>query len=149
MKKLLFISTCLLMASISHGKIWRVNNTGAPADFTTAQAAHDGAAAGDTLHFEASAASYGSLSVTKKIIIIGNGYYLGTLISNANPDLQARPVPSTLSTVSFIVGSNGSVMEGMTVSSTVTVISGAANILIRRNNLIGSISLGTCSNVQI
>ena len=54
-------------------KIWRVNNTGVPADFTTAQAAINSVSVvnGDTIHLEASGASYGSMNITKQLVIIG------------------------------------------------------------------------------
>lgn len=151
MKKYLFFFICsfLLMINAS-AKIWRVNNTGVPADFTTAQAAHNSSSVvnGDTLHLEASGASYGTLTLSKQLIIIGNGYLLGTLGANANPDLQANPATSLMSTVLFNTGSNGSVLEGCTLSSTLTVTNGAANIIIRRNRL-ANVTLGLCSNIQV
>jgi hypothetical protein len=151
MKKNLFllISSFLLMVNAS-AKIWRVNNTGVPADFTTAQAAHNSASVlnGDTLHIEASGASYGGLTLTKQLIIIGNGYLLGTLGANANPDLQANPATSLLSSVLFNTGSNGSVLEGVTLSNGLTLTNGVSNIIIRRNRL-ANVTLGLCSNVQV
>ncbi len=151
MKKylLLLISSILLMINAS-AKIWRVNNTGVPADFTTAQTAHNSASVvnGDTLHIEASGASYGSLTITKQLIIIGNGYLLGTLGANANPDLQANPATSLFATVLFNTGSNGSVLEGVSLTSTLTVTNGVSNIIIRRNRL-ANVTLGLCSNVQV
>jgi hypothetical protein len=151
MKKnlLLFISSFLLLLNAS-AKIWRVNNTGVPADFTTAQAANNSASVlnGDTIHLEASGASYGGLSFTKQLIVIGNGYLLGTLGSNANPDLQANPATSLLTTVTFNTGSSGSVLEGVTVSSTLSVVNGVSNIVIRRNRLF-TVSLSISSNIQV
>lgn len=131
-------------------KIWRVNNTGVPADFTSPQTANNSASVlnGDTLHIEASGASYGSLTLNKQLIIIGNGYLLGTLGSNANPDLQANPAGSSFVTVLFNTGSNGSVLEGVTLTSTLTVTNGASNIIIRRNRL-ANVTLGLCSNIQV
>jgi hypothetical protein len=151
MKKifLLLTSSLLLMINAS-AKIWRVNNTGVPADFTTAQTANNSGSVlnGDTLHFEASGASYGGLTLTKQLIIIGNGYLLGTLGANANPDLQANPATSLLSSVTITTGSNGAVLEGLTLSSTLLVTSGVSNIIIRRNRL-ANVTLGLCSNVQV
>lgn len=151
MKKILLLltSSFFLMLNVS-AKIWRVNNTGVPADFTTAQTAHNSASVvnGDTIHLEASGASYGSLTVSKQLIIIGNGYFLGTLGANANPDLQANPVTSLLSGVTFTTGSNGSVLEGCTLSATLLVTNGVSNIIIRRNRL-ANVTLSTCSNIQV
>ncbi len=151
MKKYLLLLLCsiLLMLNTS-AKIWRVNNTGVPADFTSAQAAHNSSSVvnGDTIHLEASGATYGSLTLSKQLIIIGNGYFLGTLGSNANPDLQANPATSLLSSVLFNTGSNGSVLEGCTLSSTLTVTNGVSNIIIRRNRL-ANVTLGLSSNIQV
>ena len=151
MKKNIFllISSFLIVINAS-AKIWRINNTGVPADFTTPQAANNSASVvnGDTLHIEASGASYGSLTVTKQLVIIGNGYLLGTLGSNANPDLQANPSASTLTSVTFNGGSDGSVLQGITTGGTLTIQAGANNIIIRRNRL-AYITLGACSNVKI
>ena len=129
-------------------KIWRVNNTGVPADFTTAQAAHDGAAAGDTLHFEASGASYGAISIAKKLIIIGNGFLLGTLATNANPDLQANPASSGIGALEIKFGGDGTVVEGMTVTGLITFIGGVSNVSIRRNR-VAYIQFGLCNNIQL
>ena len=54
MKKTITLALCLtcFLCFSSFAKIWRVNNTGIPADFTSIQQAHDSSivAAGDTLH---------------------------------------------------------------------------------------------------
>lgn len=152
MKKylLLLVSIFFLMANAS-AKIWRVNNTGVPADFTSLQAAINYASVvnGDTVHLEASGASYGSMNLNKQLIIIGNGYFLGTLGSNANPDLQANPATSLLTgSVIFTTGSNGSVLEGVSVANTLLVTGGASNIIIRRNRL-NTVTLGLCNNIQV
>ena len=78
MKKLfLLLATIMLVRNDSFAKIWRVNNNlGINADFTTLQAAHDGAAAGDTLYLESSPTNYGGLSSSKRLVIIGTGYLL-------------------------------------------------------------------------
>jgi hypothetical protein len=152
MKKylLLLISSFVLLLNNASAKIWRVNNTGVPADFTAAQTANNSASVlnGDTLHIEASGATYGTLNLTKQLIIIGNGYLLGTLGSNANPDLQANPATSLLTNITVNTGSNGSVLEGLTLSSTLLVTNGVSNITIRRNRL-ANVTLGLCSNVQV
>jgi hypothetical protein len=151
MKKNIFIliSSFFLVANAS-AKIWRINNTGVPADFTSPQAAVNSSSVvnGDTLHIEASGANYGTLNLTKQLIIIGNGYLLGTLGANANPDLQANPATSLLGGVTVNTGSNGSVLEGLTLSSTLLITNGVSNIIIRRNRL-ANVTLSLCSNVQV
>lgn len=151
MKKMLV--SLIVMLFIYHSafsKIWRVNNTGVPADFTTAQAAHDGATVGDTLHFEASNATYGSLTMTKRLVIIGNGYFLGSLLANANPDLQANTAVSIISSLVINAGSDNSVIMGMTLNGTTNIgLTGVVtNLLIKRNN-INTVNIVNGNSIQI
>ena len=71
------------------GKIWIVDsNSGSTAkDFTNLKAAHDGAAAGDTLYLIGSPVNYitTKVTLTKRLVIIGPGYFL-----NENPNTQSN-----------------------------------------------------------
>ena len=72
-----FFLAATLFITAAHAKIWRVNNiAGITANFTTVQAAHDGAAAGDTIHLEPSNTSYGNLIMTKKLHIVSTGQFV-------------------------------------------------------------------------
>jgi hypothetical protein len=76
-----YITTCVLLLNTTYAQtIRRVNNnpgvTGVNV-YSSAQAAHDAAAANDIIIIEPSATSYGSLTLTKPLKIYGNGYYLG------------------------------------------------------------------------
>lgn len=119
----------LLVSNSVDAKIWRVNSTpGINADFSTLQAAHNGAASGDTLHLEGSATTYGSLTATKKLIIIGPGYYLGE-----NPGTQAIALTALVNNITFNVGAEGSIVMGCDFrGSSVSVF--CNDIVIRRNN---------------
>lgn len=86
MKKLIVLSLPVLFMFIqsASAKIWRVNNVpGITANFTSAQAAHNGASAGDTIYLESSSNSYGDVIVNKKLVWISLGYFL-----TENPGLQ-------------------------------------------------------------
>jgi hypothetical protein len=110
-------------------KIWRVdNNGGTPGDFTTLQAAHTGAASGDTLYVYGSPISYGSLSLTKKLTIIGPGYFL-----SQNPQTQANPAPAYATSINFNAGSSGSLMTGMQTTSQVVIATNVHHITLKRN----------------
>lgn len=129
MKKLLLLAIVLLCIESSYAKIWRVNNnTGISADFTTLQAAHDGAAAGDTVYLESSANSYGGLNSTKRLAIIGTGYFL-----NQNTGLQAFSLPSKVDAINFNAGSSGSSIEGLSFNGSAVSIN-VSDIVIRRNH---------------
>jgi hypothetical protein len=139
MKKIsLLLATSVLLIANASAKIWRVNNTGVPADFTTAQAANNSGSVltGDTLHFEPSGLSYGNLFLTKGLVLIGNGFYLGTSAANSNPDLQANTGTSKIDNLYYQTGSDNSVVEGMYIITNAYISYGGApitNILFRRN----------------
>ncbi len=120
--------------------IRRVNNTGistTPASpntvpiYTTIQAAHDAATAGDIIMVEPSAVEYGNLTATKQLTYYGNGYLLGSLADNKNPNLQAKNVESKISSVVFQSGSEGSIFSGLKMSSAISIYTN--NISIIRN----------------
>ncbi len=147
MKKIIFILCLSILSTLDiNAKVLRVNNTGiptAPASpnltpvYTTAQSAHDAASTNDTLHFEASTLAYGSVTLTKKLTFIGPGYFLGSLVSNANPDLQAIPTSATIS-INLGVGSDNSEFTGLTiVSITVATNQTISGVIFKRNNITG------------
>ena len=110
-------------------RIWRTNNNpGVAADATTLQAAHDSASNGDTVHLEASVQNYGNLSCSKRLVIIGPGYYL-----TANPETQANPNSSKIENIYFNTGSDGSIVTGCEILYSVQI--NVSNILIMRNKM--------------
>src|SRR4051812_28120195 len=111
MLKSTFSLICIVCLSVtsSYAKIWRVNNNpNVTADFTTLSAAHTGASSGDTLHLEGSPTSYGSMTCTKKLVIIGPGFFL-----SQNPNTQALKQTARVDNISFNVGSAGSEIMGL------------------------------------
>jgi hypothetical protein len=153
-KNLIFLMMIMFAANSAFAKIWRVNNTGVATDFTTPQAAVNAAGVvdGDTIHIEPSGTSYGNITLTKRLIIIGNGYFLGTSGSNSNPDLQANPATSTIGDLYVNSGGSNSVIMGMTMNyAYIGYSSNVNNLLFRRNRVITSVffySAGT-TNVQV
>lgn len=137
MKKFLALSLCAVAVSVAaEAKTWRVNNSvGANADFSSASAAINAASAGDTLHLEGSAIDYGSLSVSKKLVIRGTGYFLNE--TPPNPKTQHNKNVSFCNSIYLYAGSKGSVVEGMTAYS---VYLKDSLLTLQRNNI---------SNVQL
>jgi hypothetical protein len=126
MKKVYVLSVFLLLFSFAEAKIWRVNNnTGIIADFITAQAAHDGAVAGDTLHFEPSLTSYGDLNMTKRLVLIGVGDFL-----NINPNQQATGIASYINTLNIL--NTGAAQSVIMVSFIYMNITGVPNVVVQR-----------------
>ncbi|MGC4101715.1 right-handed parallel beta-helix repeat-containing protein [Ferruginibacter sp.] len=119
MKKFFTLSVLLafIFSPAAHAKIWRVNNNfGVAADFSSTTACFSSASvhAGDTVHIEASATAYQDFNVTKRLTIIGTGYFLtenSPLI--ANPKTQANTNVSYVSNIGFAAGSKGSSVSGM------------------------------------
>lgn len=121
------IAALLTVPAMMNATIWRVNNNpnytqGCDHCFSSLQAANDSdiVEAGDTIHLEAShlfysanGSSSGSLSITvltKRLVILGPGYFL-----NQNIGLQKNPTTATTHTITFDSGSEGSVIKGVTV----------------------------------
>ena len=126
------------IASSASAKIWQVNsNSGVTVDFATVQAAHDGAASGDTLYVAGSPTTYGDLTAEKTLYIFGPGYFL-----DENPGNQASNVSCTIGTVNFNAGSERTQMSGTTVDGVMTV--NTDNIAVLRNRIsVGQVLTGT------
>lgn len=106
----------LLLVSSADAKVWRINNNaGIMADFTSANAAITNSAVknGDTLYFEASATNYGGMSISKKLVCIGTGYFLD---STNNPGLQFNPNAAAISGIILDSAGTGSTFIGLTVN---------------------------------
>jgi hypothetical protein len=120
--------------------IRRVNNTGVNPQgvniYSTLQAAHDAASAGDFIYLEPSGISYGSLACTKLLTIIGNGYFLAQ-----NPGLQLDLRESIVGDIFFLAGSAGSRITGCTIQSSYFGIL-ANNIVVERNQISQAIYIG-------
>ncbi len=154
-RKIAFTISLAAISIAAHSKILRVNNTGiatatppnAEVIYTTAQTAYDAANPGDTLHIEPSGTSYGNLSISKKIVVIGNGYYLGSLSTNANPGLQTNEGNSRINALNISTGADGSVVMGLYLMNTSTIA--GSNVVISRNYFTTQVTIANCSNIQI
>lgn len=136
MKKCTLLSIAFLCYFFTaNAKIWRVNNMpGVTADFTTAQAAHNGASAGDTIHLEPSVNNYGTVICTKQLVWLSIGTFL-----TQNPGKQYAPTQSTMSTITANAGSEGSVFSVVTDAA---ININVPNITITRTYILGIISIG-------
>ncbi|MFM7858456.1 MAG: hypothetical protein ACKO96_42680, partial [Flammeovirgaceae bacterium] len=113
--------------------IRRVNNTGIPLGtnmYETLQAAHNAAAAGDIIYIDGSGANYAGATITKRLTIIGPGYFLG---ENYNQLADLRPADFDRADIIFAAGSSGSSIIGCT---DVYVYVRVSNSTIERNRSI-------------
>lgn len=112
----------------------RVNNTGIPLGtnmYSTLQAAHNAAANGDIIYMEGSGLDYDGAIITKKLTIIGPGFFLGENYNNF-ADLRSVKFDS-FEEIVFESGSSGSSLIGC---SDVRVEIRTSNITISRNYLL-------------
>ena len=129
------ISTVILISVFfvaqAFATIYHVNsNPGSQdADFTTLQAAHDGASDGDTLYCYGSSISYGDVTFTKKLCVIGPGYFLGE-----NGNLRANTGEAKTGEISFNAGSEGTLFTGMYVCDHKVYIN-TSSITFKRNRI--------------
>lgn len=135
MKKTLLLLLVFLLGTtqIFAAKL-RVNNrSGINANYTSLSSAIAAASAGDTIYVEPSSSSYGAVSLSKKLTIIGNGYFeTPSPAFVGNTTLQADTNESKISTFSFLAGSAGSTVMGVVFSSNVYLYD--SSITLKRNS---------------
>ncbi len=148
MKKSLILTivafaTLCLCVSVNAQTIRRCNNNPGISGlnvYSTIQAAHDAAVAGDIIYVEPSTATYGTLICIKRLTIIGNGYYQD---KNANTAFDSRT--SKLGVVTFDNGSANSIMTGIEVNGGGIQINDV-NITVTRCKVLG-IGFGQSTNL--
>ena len=114
-KKFLVILGVSLFCEISYCQnLIRVNNNpDIDADYTNLQDASDNASNGDTIYVEGSTTEYAGANLSKKLTIIGPGYFL-----SENDSTQANGLEAKFNgEIKFNAGSGGSVIAGCTTES--------------------------------
>lgn len=114
---------------------WRVNNNPAiNADFATFEAAHDAASPGDTIYVEGNGeeSHYGLVTISKKLIVIGPGYFL-----NENDSTQANTAYARFRAITIDPGAEGTEIYGLQMyyngAGYMGIIINASNVVIARN----------------
>jgi len=128
MKTKTILTFAIILASICtlQAAKYRVNNTGGSAHFTSISSAIAAASPGDTLYIEGSSITYAGFTLAKPLVLIGPGYLLPE-----NSMTQANPNPATVQGFSINNGSDGTVIQGLTISGRLTIAD--SNIVITRN----------------
>jgi len=120
MKKQLLLSLIFVLfcGLLSGQHLKRVNNNpGADPDYATLQAANDGASNGDTIYVEGSPTDYDGADISKKLVIIGPGYFL-----TDNDSTQAYGIAAKFkSNINFNAGSAGSIITGCYINSSINL----------------------------
>jgi hypothetical protein len=111
--RIFFLVLALVSFFNANARIWRVNNDPTKgADFTTLQACNNSAAVldGDAVHLEPSLTPYSATILNKRLLIMGNGYFLtGT---GSNLGLQDNTQTSTLLGLTYNRGVSGATDSG-------------------------------------
>lgn len=124
------LAVLMLLGSVAQATVYRVNNApGVDADYTSVSAAVSAASAGDTLYVEGSNTSYGSITLSKRLIIVGPGYFL-----TVNDSTQALKQPAQVTNIYFNSGSDGSVLYGMHITSRIDINVDSVSIYRNRVN---------------
>lgn len=113
MKKLILISILFIGQSAISQTIRRCNNTGNASGalvYSTLQAAVDASSPNDIIYLDPSANDYGNVIITKKLTIIGSGYFLAENQAEVN---SQNTLSTTLASINFNGGSEGSKMVGV------------------------------------
>jgi hypothetical protein len=94
--------------------ILRVNSvSNMSATYSNLTIAINAASPGDTIYLEGAPTAYSGVNISKKLRIIGSGYFL----NENNPYTQAIPLESQINSITFSAGSDGSVLQGITVGT--------------------------------
>lgn len=131
----------LFLFQDSQAKIWRINSTpGVNADFDqiTAAVADSRVQNDDTLYVEGSSTNYSGFTLSKRLVIIGNGYFLGT--PGGNTGLQFNTFPANINgALMFDSTASGSQLIGLSGFTLRNNPTGSAtdNIIISRCNFEG------------
>ena len=140
MKKLIFSLIPISLSLAIQAKVWRVNNNAAMnANFISFVAAQSTVSANDTLYFEGSTVSYGDITVSKPLVIIGPGYFL-----DENPQTQSTAISTKFGKVVYNSGSTGSVITGVNVQTSMTI--SESNISVIKCLLNGTITLNSTTS---
>ena len=117
------------------------NNPTADADYASLQEANDNAADGDTIYMEGSTTDYEGANISRRLTIIGPGYFL-----SENDSTQASALEANIGDIYLNAGSAGSVLTGI---KGYTVYINADNIAVTRCNLINVYFNGEIDNILV
>ncbi len=159
MKKVLMILAAICMTMAANAKILRVSNvSGSSAPYKSIEAAQDAASAGDTIMVEGSkttygdAYGYGAITLTKRVVLIGPGYWLAEngIINEGGSaavvgDLTIKvsnTVIKGMTTRDIEINASHVVINRCQVTGGISFAEGADNAIISQNFIKGNIGRG-------
>jgi hypothetical protein len=135
-RKVFGVLACMGLTFLGHAKVLTVsNNVASPGQYTVLQTACDAAASNDTIYIHGSETSYGEVSITKPLVLIGTGvnaqkrFKFSSSIGSINLGWNASTTQN----------GGGSKIFGLDISSIYINdspnSSGIKNVLIQRNRI--------------
>ena len=140
MKKLLILSA-MCMAMTAQATVLRVSNrTNSGAPYSSISDAISAAEDGDTIMVDGSNTSYGNITITKRLVLIGPGYLLNEngVIAEGSPSAMLGTVTSNYN------GAAGSIIMGFDIKSGVTL--SQPNMVITRCRVTDDINIATSAS---
>ncbi len=113
MIKYILLFLVVISCSVSQATVRTVNNyITNSAQFSTVQPAITASATNDTIYLHGSPVSYGDFTITKRLVIIGAGYFLSNTINNYTTLVGHI----TIDTVSVNQALSGLTLQGLTIN---------------------------------
>jgi len=139
-RALLLAGVCITLSNLASAHIWRVNNDPSKsADFALINDAIAAAAPGDTIHIEPSATAYPNFLLNKRLVILGNGYFLGG--GNLQVDKDSSMANSmVVDSSSATANGSGSFIAGMTFNS-VSFLHNVHDVTLTRCHVTGQVNI--------
>lgn len=140
MKKLLILSA-MCLAMTAQATVLRVSNrTNSGAPYSSISDAISAAEEGDTIMVDGSNTTYGNITITKRVVLIGPGYLLSDngVIAEGSPSAKLVTVASNYNQAA------GSIIMGFDISSSVTLAQ--PNMVVTRCRVAGNISINTSAS---
>lgn len=140
MKKLLIFALAAL-CSTAQATILRVSNrTNSGAPYSEISQAINAAEEGDTIMVDGSNTSYGNITITKRVVLIGPGYLLNEngVIAEGSPSAMLGTVSSNYN------GAAGSIIMGFDIKDKVTL--SQPNMVVTRCRLATDLSIATSAS---
>lgn len=117
MIKYILLFLVVISCSVSQATVRTVNNyITNSAQFSTVQPAITASATNDTIYLHGSPVSYGDFTITKRLVIIGAGYYLSNTINNYTTLVGNI----TIDTVSVNQALSGLTLQGLTINGQIS-----------------------------
>ncbi len=147
MKKILLTLMASLLLGLGYSQnMYSVNNNNSfSADFDDLQTAINTVEEGSILIVQGSGVSYGAITVTKPLVILGPGYHL---TNQPNPITQADHLQAQTSTFTMETTASGSIVSGMLFNGAVN-FNECHNTLLEGNKHLNTINSNSSANVTI